>query len=117
MDWSKVNYSSARAALNEVWRHIESQFAVFVEQAVVPIYYAVVEEAFDRGYIKPIAGVATLFPSHIFHSVVPTRSEQPRIAVPFDLGILATPPTVARPSLSYKWPARRWSYKLTAMQT
>jgi hypothetical protein len=66
--------------------------------------------------IKPIAGVATLFPSHIFHSVVPTRSEQPRVAVPFDLGILATPPTVARPSLSYKWPARRWSYKLTAMQ-
>jgi len=41
--------------------------------------------------ITPVAGVATLFPSHIFHSVVPTRSEQPRIAVPFDLGIIATP--------------------------
>jgi hypothetical protein len=35
--------------------------------------------------IKPIPGVATLLPSHIFHSVVPTRSEHPRIAVPFDL--------------------------------
>lgn len=35
--------------------------------------------------IKPIPGVATLFPSHIFHSVAPTRSEHPRIAVPFDL--------------------------------
>jgi tetratricopeptide (TPR) repeat protein len=35
--------------------------------------------------IKPIAGVATLFPSHIFHSVVSTRTEQPRIAIPFDL--------------------------------
>jgi tetratricopeptide (TPR) repeat protein len=35
--------------------------------------------------IKPVPGVATLFPSHIFHSVVSTRSVQPRIAVPFDL--------------------------------
>jgi hypothetical protein len=35
--------------------------------------------------IKPVPGVATLFPSHIFHSVMPTRSEHPRIAVPFDL--------------------------------
>lgn len=52
MDWSKVNYSSARAALNEVWRHIQSKFAVFVEQIVSPIYYAVMEEAFDRGYVK-----------------------------------------------------------------
>ena len=52
MDWSKTNYSSARAALNEVWRHIQTLFAGFVEQAVTPIYYAQVEEAFDRGYIK-----------------------------------------------------------------
>jgi tetratricopeptide (TPR) repeat protein len=35
--------------------------------------------------VKPVPGVATLFPSHIFHSVVPTRTEQPRIAIPFDL--------------------------------
>jgi tetratricopeptide (TPR) repeat protein len=36
-------------------------------------------------YIEPVPGVATILPSHIFHSVVPTRSEQARIAVPFDL--------------------------------
>jgi tetratricopeptide (TPR) repeat protein len=35
--------------------------------------------------IKPAPGVATLFPSHIFHSVVSTHSNHPRIAVPFDL--------------------------------
>ena len=35
MDWSKVNYSSARAALNEVWRHIEAKFAFIVEQVIV----------------------------------------------------------------------------------
>jgi tetratricopeptide (TPR) repeat protein len=46
-----------------------------------------------RGYVpcwgaravKPVPGVATVFPSHIFHSVAPTRDAQPRIAVPFDL--------------------------------
>jgi hypothetical protein len=38
-----------------------------------------------RRDVKPVPGVATLFPSHIFHSVVPTRTEQPRIAIPFDL--------------------------------
>jgi capsid protein len=60
MDWSKVNYSSARAALNEVWRHIQLMFAVFSEQIVAPIYYAVMEEAFDRGYILLPAGRAGL---------------------------------------------------------
>lgn len=56
MDWSKVNYSSARAALNEVWRHTQMLFAAFVDQVVLPIHYAQLEEAFDRGYIKPPAG-------------------------------------------------------------
>lgn len=56
MDWSKVNYSSARAALNEVWRHTQMLFAAFVDQIVLPIHYAQLEEAFDRGYIKPPRG-------------------------------------------------------------
>jgi lambda family phage portal protein len=56
MDWTKTNYSSARAALNEVWRHIESLFSCFTEQVVAPIYYAVIEEAFDRGYVTAPAG-------------------------------------------------------------
>jgi tetratricopeptide (TPR) repeat protein len=34
---------------------------------------------------KPTPGVATIFPSHLFHSVTATRSSAPRIAVPFDL--------------------------------
>jgi lambda family phage portal protein len=56
MDWSKVNYSSARAALNEVWRHTQMLFAAFVDQVVLPIHYAQLEEAFDRGYIRPPKG-------------------------------------------------------------
>jgi lambda family phage portal protein len=56
MDWSMVNYSSARAALNEVWRHTQMLFSAFVDQVVLPIHYAQLEEAFDRGYIKPPPG-------------------------------------------------------------
>lgn len=51
MDWSKTNYSSARAALNEVWRTITRLFAQFSEQLLDPVRYCVIEEAFDRGYI------------------------------------------------------------------
>lgn len=56
MDWSKTNYSSARAALNEMWRMMTRLFAVFVDQMVTPVYFGFMEEAFDRGYIKPPAG-------------------------------------------------------------
>ncbi len=61
MDWTKTNYSSARAALNEVWRHIEALFSCFAEQIVAPIYYAVIEEAFDRGYIAPPPGAPSFW--------------------------------------------------------
>jgi tetratricopeptide (TPR) repeat protein len=44
-----------------------------------------------RRDIKPVPSVATLFPSHIFHSVVPTRSEQPRISIPFDICVARAP--------------------------
>ena len=61
MDWSHVNYSSARAALNEVWRGVHRKLAVFIEQQVIPVYYAVVEEAFDRGYITPPKGAPSFW--------------------------------------------------------
>ena len=51
MDWSRVNYSSARAALNEVWRSVQRMSTAFVEQVVNPVFRAVIEEAFDKGYI------------------------------------------------------------------
>jgi lambda family phage portal protein len=56
MDWSKTNYSSARAALNEVFRTISRLFAQFSEQFLDPIRYCHVEEAFDRGYLAPPDG-------------------------------------------------------------
>jgi lambda family phage portal protein len=56
MDWSRVNYSSARAALNEVWRSTQRMQQAFVEQVVTPIHYAQMEEAFDKGYLKAPKG-------------------------------------------------------------
>lgn len=51
-DWSQVNYSSARAALNEVWRGMVRRAAVYDEQVMAPIYYAFMQEAFYKGYIQ-----------------------------------------------------------------
>lgn len=61
MDWSKTNYSSARAALNEMWRTIQRMFAVFVEQLVTPVYYGFMEEAFDRGYLVAPPGAPSFW--------------------------------------------------------
>lgn len=51
MDWSRTNYSSARAALNEVWRGMSRLYRVFVTQIVTPLHLAWADEAFDRGYL------------------------------------------------------------------
>ena len=56
MDWSKTNYSSARAALNEVWRGMTRLSRVFVSQIVTPLHLAWADEAFDRGYLVEPAG-------------------------------------------------------------
>jgi tetratricopeptide (TPR) repeat protein len=41
-------------------------------------------------YIKPVAGSLVIFPSHIFHDVVPSRTQMPRIAVAADLQPVAS---------------------------
>jgi lambda family phage portal protein len=56
MDFSRTNYSSARAALNEVWRTVQRRRESFIDQVVTWIYLAFLEEAFDR-YIDIPDGV------------------------------------------------------------
>lgn len=56
MDWSRTNYSSARAALNEVWRGVTRMSKVFIGQLVTPLHLAWADEAFDRGYLVEPAG-------------------------------------------------------------
>ncbi len=52
MDWSKVNYSSARAALLEIWRSLSSEKHSFAHSFMQPIYRAWLEEVFDRRLIR-----------------------------------------------------------------
>jgi lambda family phage portal protein len=56
MDWGQVNYSSARAALLEVWRGFTARKEHFAQQFVTPFYAAWLEEAIDRGIITLPAG-------------------------------------------------------------
>jgi lambda family phage portal protein len=62
MDFSNTNYSSCRAALNEVWRSVKRMSTVFVEQIVSPVYFAFLEESFDRRRLEiPGGGSIDLF--------------------------------------------------------
>ena len=56
MDWSQVNYSSARAALLEVWRGLTSRKASFAAQFMQPIYMAWLEEAIETGRVALPSG-------------------------------------------------------------
>ena len=51
-DWSSTNYSSARAALIEVWRGFNRSRTRFAEQFATPWYMLWMEEAIDRGDLK-----------------------------------------------------------------
>ena len=50
-DWSRVNYSSARAALIEIWRGFGADRLGFAQGFATPIYAAWLEEAIDRGHV------------------------------------------------------------------
>lgn len=60
-DFSKTNYSSARAALLEAWR-VFQRYQSWLESAFCrPVWEAVVEEAFARGYIEMPEGAPQFF--------------------------------------------------------
>ena len=52
MDWSQVNYSSARAALLEVWKGFMSRRTTFADQGPRQIKAAWLEEKIDSGEIE-----------------------------------------------------------------
>ncbi len=51
MDWGQVNYSSARAALIEVWRGVVARRDLFASMFLQPIYAAWLEEVLDKGIV------------------------------------------------------------------
>jgi len=59
-DWSKVNYSSARAALNEIWRSWTQRRFDFVQRFCAPVFAAWFEEALARGIVTLPAGAPGL---------------------------------------------------------
>lgn len=48
-DWSKTNYSSARAALLEAWKTLKRRQQDFATSFAAPVWSAFLEEAMDRG--------------------------------------------------------------------
>ena len=55
-DWSKTNYSSARAALLEAWKTLIRRRDDFGTGFATPVYAAFLEEAMDRGELPMPAG-------------------------------------------------------------
>ena len=55
-DWSKTNYSSARAALIEVWRGMDRRRDDFANGFCTPLYGALLEEMMDLGELPLPAG-------------------------------------------------------------
>lgn len=56
MDWSKTNYSSARAALVEVWKFITARRGFFCTNFANLVYAAWLEEELDSGEIETPPG-------------------------------------------------------------
>ena len=50
-DWSKTNYSSARASLVEAWKTLNARRSSFANGFASPIYACFLEEAIDRGHL------------------------------------------------------------------
>jgi lambda family phage portal protein len=57
MDWSNTNYSSARAALNEVWRGVSRLRAILIWGFAIPTFAAWLEDALDAGTIEAPEGL------------------------------------------------------------
>lgn len=55
-DWGQVNYSSARAALLEVWRGFSRRAALYATDFAQPVYVRWLEEAVARGRVVLPAG-------------------------------------------------------------
>lgn len=58
-NWADINYSSARAMLNEIWRSFLDDRHVFTQAFCTPIYAAWLEEAVARGRIPLPASTKT----------------------------------------------------------
>jgi lambda family phage portal protein len=61
-DWSRTNYSSARAEMLDAWKTLTRRRADFASGFAMPIYCAWLEEEFDKGRVPLPAGAEYLAP-------------------------------------------------------
>lgn len=61
MDFSQVNYSSARAAMIYAWADVVAIMGLVEDQLVRPFCVAWAEEAFDAGYVRRPAGAPDFY--------------------------------------------------------
>lgn len=60
-DWSQVNYSSARAAIMEVWKTLYSDRVLFADNFATPIMQLWMEEEINAGNIELPAGAPDFY--------------------------------------------------------
>lgn len=60
-NWSGINYSSARALLNEIWRGLNADRHIFSQSFCSPIFAAFLEEAVARDLIQIPGGKAMFY--------------------------------------------------------
>lgn len=60
-DWSSINYSSARALLNELWRSFKEDRQFFCQSFLSPMYAAWIEVEVANGTIKVPGGPANFY--------------------------------------------------------
>lgn len=60
-NWSDINYSSARAMLNEVWRGLLHDRWLFTQAFCTPFLLAWMEEAVARGHVQLPEGPASFY--------------------------------------------------------
>lgn len=65
-DFSKTNYSSARAALNEAWKLYQFYRRWFARMYCQPIYEMVMEEAYLRGFLPLPSGAPGFYEARRF---------------------------------------------------
>jgi lambda family phage portal protein len=64
-DWSKTNYSSARAALLESWKTLSRRSAEFKVGTATPVYASWLEEAMERGDLDDVMPRGGVIPEFI----------------------------------------------------
>lgn len=62
-NWADINYSSARAMLNEIWRRIEQERDYFATHFLLPIYVTWLEWEVANGAIKVPGGPSKFYSS------------------------------------------------------